>query len=48
VERAGDQIIQHEGAAVLLVQDEIAEQLNETTIHYGENETGSGLVMKRT
>ena len=46
-ERADDQIIQHEGAAVLLVGQEIAEQLHDTTIDYEENETGSGLVMKR-
>jgi Fe-S cluster assembly iron-binding protein IscA len=47
-QRADDQIVEHEGAAVLLVGQEIAEKVKDTTIDYEESEAGPSLVMKRT
>ena len=47
-ERADDQIVQLEGAAVVLVGQEVAKKVKDTTIDYEEGETGSGLVVKRS
>lgn len=47
-QRADDQIIEHRGAVVLLVGQEIAEQVEDTTIDYDENQPGPRLVIKRS
>jgi Fe-S cluster assembly iron-binding protein IscA len=46
--RADDQIVEHQGAVVLLVGQEIAEQVENTTIDYDESEPGPRLVIKRS
>jgi Fe-S cluster assembly iron-binding protein IscA len=46
-ERADDQVVEHDGAAVLLVGRDIVEKVKDTTIDYEESETGPGLVIKR-
>ena len=46
-ERADDQVVEHDGAAVLLVAQEIAEKVEDTTIDYEEAEPGPRLVIKR-
>jgi Fe-S cluster assembly iron-binding protein IscA len=47
-ERADDQIVEHQGAAVLLVGQDVAEQVEHTTIDYEEeSEPGPRLVIKR-
>lgn len=45
-ERADDQVVEHDGAAVLLVGQEIAENVKDTTIDNEEDGTGPGLVIK--
>ncbi len=45
-ERADDQVVEHDGAAVLLVGQDIAENVKDTTIDYEEDGTGPGLVIK--
>jgi len=46
--RTDDQVVEHQGAAVLLVGQETAETVGETTIDYDESETGSRLVIRRS
>jgi len=46
-ERADDQVVEHDGAAVLLVGQEIAEKMKDTTIDYEEGGPGPGLVINR-
>ena len=46
-ERADDEVVEHNGAAVLLVGQDIAENVKDTTIDYEEGGTGPGLVIKR-
>ena len=46
-ERPDDQVVEHEGAAVLLVGREIAENVEGTTIDYEEGGPGPGLVIKK-
>jgi len=43
--RANDQVIEHQGAVVLLVGQEIAQTLEDTTIDYDESGPDSRLVM---
>jgi Fe-S cluster assembly iron-binding protein IscA len=45
-ERADDQIVEHQGAVVLLVGQEVAPKVEDTTIDY--DESGPGLVIKRS
>lgn len=45
--RADDQVVEHDGAAVLLVGQDIAENVKDTTIDYEESGAGPGLVVKR-
>lgn len=45
---ADDQIVEHEGATVLLVGQQIAERVEGTTIDYEEGGPGTGLVIKRS
>jgi Fe-S cluster assembly iron-binding protein IscA len=42
-----DQVIEHEGAAVLLVGREVAEKVEGTTIDHEEGDPGPGLVIKK-
>ena len=46
-ERADDQVVEHDGAAVLLVGRDIVEKVKDTSIDYEESGTGPGLVIKR-
>jgi Fe-S cluster assembly iron-binding protein IscA len=46
--RADDQIIEHQGAVVLLVGLEIADQMEDTTIDYDESPPSPRLVIKRS
>jgi Fe-S cluster assembly iron-binding protein IscA len=45
--RADDQIVEHEGAAVLLIGREIVQAVGDTTIDYEEAGPGPRLVIKR-
>jgi Fe-S cluster assembly iron-binding protein IscA len=40
-------VVEHDGAAVLLVGQEIAEKMEDTTIDYEEGGVSPGLVIKR-
>jgi Fe-S cluster assembly iron-binding protein IscA len=46
-ERADDQVVEHQGAAVLLVGQEIAQSVEDTTIDCDEAGPTPRLVMKR-
>jgi Fe-S cluster assembly iron-binding protein IscA len=46
-ERPDDQVVEHEGAAVLLVGREVAENVEGTTIDYEEGDPAPGLVIKK-
>jgi Fe-S cluster assembly iron-binding protein IscA len=46
-ERTDDQIVEHQGAAVLLLGREVAEQVEHATIDYDESEPGPRLVITR-
>jgi len=46
-ERPDDQVVEHEGTAVLLIGREIAENVEGTTIDYEEGDPGPGLVIKK-
>jgi Fe-S cluster assembly iron-binding protein IscA len=45
-ERVDDQIVEHEGAAVLLIGKEIAPVVQDTTIDYDDNGPTPGLVIR--
>jgi Fe-S cluster assembly iron-binding protein IscA len=47
-ERADDQVVEHQGAPVLLVGQEIAARVEDRTIDYEESGPGSGLVIKKS
>ena len=47
-EQPGDQVVQHEGANVLLVEGALAEQLEGASIDIQESEEGPRLVMSMT
>jgi Fe-S cluster assembly iron-binding protein IscA len=47
-ERADDQVVEHEGAPVLLLGQEIAKNVADTTIDYEEGGPGTGLVIRRS
>ena len=47
-ERPDDEIVEHEGTAVLLVGQEVAARVQNTTIDYEEGGPGPGLVLRRT
>jgi Fe-S cluster assembly iron-binding protein IscA len=47
-ERADDQIVEHEGVAVLLIGKEIAPIVQNTTIDYDDNGRTPGLVIRGT
>jgi Fe-S cluster assembly iron-binding protein IscA len=46
-ERPDDEVVEHEGATVLLVGREIAENVEGTTIDYEEGGASPGLVIKK-
>lgn len=46
-ERPDDQVVEHEGTAVLLIGREIAENVEGTTIDYEEADPGPGLVITK-
>jgi Fe-S cluster assembly iron-binding protein IscA len=46
-QRTDDQVIEHRGAVVLLVSQEIAERVEDTTIDYDESPPGPRLVIKK-
>ena len=46
-ERADDQVVEHDRAAVLLVGEEIVERVKDATIDCEEGGPGLGLVIKR-
>lgn len=46
-ERTDDQVVEHQGAVVLLVGQNIAQTVGDTTIDYDESGPGPRLVMKR-
>ena len=46
-ERNDDHIVEHQGSAVLLVGQEMANAIGDATIDYDENEPEPTLVMKR-
>jgi Fe-S cluster assembly iron-binding protein IscA len=46
-ERPDDLVVEHEGATVLLVGQEVVEKVEDTTIDYEEGGPGPGLVIKR-
>lgn len=46
-ERPDDRVVEHEGAAVLLVGQEVVEKVEDATIDYEEGGPGPGLVIKR-
>jgi Fe-S cluster assembly iron-binding protein IscA len=45
-ERADDQIVEHEGTAVLLIGKEIAPMVQDTTIDYDDSRPTPGLVIR--
>lgn len=47
-ERADDQVVEHQGSVVLLVGQETAERVGETTIDYDESGPGPRLVIRRS
>jgi Fe-S cluster assembly iron-binding protein IscA len=46
-ERPDDQVVEHEGTAVLLIGREIAENVDGTTIDFEEGEPAPGLVITK-
>jgi Fe-S cluster assembly iron-binding protein IscA len=46
-ERPDDQVVEHDGAVVLLVGQEVAEKVDNTIIDYEESDSGPGLIIKR-
>ena len=46
-ERPDDQVVEHEGAVVLLVGQEMADKVDNTIIDYEESASGPGLIIKR-
>lgn len=47
-ERPNDEVVEHEGTAVLLVGQEVADRMQNMTIDYEDGGPGPGLVIKRT
>jgi Fe-S cluster assembly iron-binding protein IscA len=47
-EKDGDQVVQHEGSKVLMVQGALSQQLDGVTIDIHETEAGPRLVMAMT
>ncbi len=47
-EQEGDQVVEHEGAKVLIVETALAEKLDGITIDVHESEAGPKLVMSKT
>jgi Fe-S cluster assembly iron-binding protein IscA len=45
--RPDDEVVKHRGAAVLLVRQEVADRMENTTIDYEEDGPGRGLVVRR-
>ena len=46
-QRADDEVVEHEGAAVLLVGQEVADRMQNTTIDYEGSGPAAGLVIRR-
>jgi Fe-S cluster assembly iron-binding protein IscA len=46
-ERPDDQVVEHDGAVVLLVGQEVAEKVDNTIIDYEESASGPELIIKR-
>jgi Fe-S cluster assembly iron-binding protein IscA len=46
-ERPDDLVVEHDGAVVLLVGQEVAEKVDNTIIDYEESDSGPGLIIKR-
>jgi Fe-S cluster assembly iron-binding protein IscA len=46
-ERPDDLVVEHDGAVVLLVGQEVAEKVDDTIIDYEESDSGPGLIIKR-
>jgi len=46
--RADDQVVEHQGVAVLLVGQDIAQSVEDTTIDYDESGPGPRLVIRKS
>lgn len=44
---ADDQVVVHEGAVVLLVDQEVAETIGDTTLDYEESQVGAHFVIRK-